>query len=707
MRAYRRQRQLPRRAPFFPVAHARWVPTLTPPGAPGVEIEPRRTTRNIFVLTIQVKDQAGDPLTFYCSTKAMITADDDTLPQTTFRELVNDAGTVKRVVSSGRTAGFVAPVWGGIELCNTSGEFDDWLEYVCDGGKVTCQYGPYGGTYPEEFRTVYIAYIDGAPRVDYRTMRLELRGRERLFDKQVVTETFVPPVPLMHNGVDLGGTGVAGSRRKFLVIGTPGYIEPILIDPVDNLWFLGATPLFDGVVRLFDGGVELLYGGFVGGTYPGRFGYYQTYGPVWAQIGSTIRFACRQHTTGGYSSPTESLRRWNIIDLVRRAGATDIDAGMLPTGSEVFDAGNRVIENQTYKEVLSDIAAFEVAAVGFDRLDRFFARRIEPAWINSATYTFTDGQNSRAWKIAPISGLEKRVWQVQVKSGETHKAALAGVVDDDIRDAMSRDPWMVNFQATAQSVYDLDPSAERNVVEIIGNEFTSRTVMEEWALRYLQVHGSHTLGVSIEVPLNIHTMALDLLDTVSIVSDRFGCVAGRNAVIWSIDMLLKQRTIRFGLWSHRSDSPDAGDIEIAAVDDTVGAGGNGSGSGATGTAEATLQNESFVIACSDETTALTTGTGKRSFFVPYDFRLTEVQAELATPQTSGSIFTVDVNESGVSLLSTKLTIDNGESTSITAVTPAVVSDTLLAKGSKVTIDIDQRGDGTAKGLLVTLIGYQA
>jgi len=61
----------------------------------------------------------------------------------------------------------------------------------------------------------------------------------------------------------------------------------------------------------------------------------------------------------------------------------------------------------------------------------------------------------------------------------------------------------------------------------------------------------------------------------------------------------------------------------------------------------------------------------------------------------------------VSILSTKLTIDNGESTSITAATPAVVSDTLIAKGSKVTVDIDQIGDGTAKGLLVTLIGYQA
>ena len=87
--------------------------------------------------------------------------------------------------------------------------------------------------------------------------------------------------------------------------------------------------------------------------------------------------------------------------------------------------------------------------------------------------------------------------------------------------------------------------------------------------------------------------------------------------------------------------------------------------------------------------------------------LVEVQAALTTPQASGAIFTVDINEAGASVLSTKLTIDNTEATSITSTTPAVISDPLLAKGAKVTVDIDQVGNGTAKGLSVTLIGYQA
>lgn len=110
------------------------------------------------------------------------------------------------------------------------------------------------------------------------------------------------------------------------------------------------------------------------------------------------------------------------------------------------------------------------------------------------------------------------------------------------------------------------------------------------------------------------------------------------------------------------------------------------------------------LAVSDETTAITTGTSKITFRMPYAMTLTAVRASLSTSQTSGSIFTVDINESGGTILSTKLTIDNTEKTSTTAATPPVISDTALADDAEITIDVDQVGDGTAKGLKVTLIG---
>ncbi|MCY1529184.1 hypothetical protein D9M68_643170 [compost metagenome] len=114
----------------------------------------------------------------------------------------------------------------------------------------------------------------------------------------------------------------------------------------------------------------------------------------------------------------------------------------------------------------------------------------------------------------------------------------------------------------------------------------------------------------------------------------------------------------------------------------------------------------IIIACSDESTALVPGAAKVTFRMPYEFTLTAVRASLTVAQTSGNILTIDINESGSSILSTKLTIDNTEKTSTTAAEAAVISDSSLADDAEITIDIDQVGDGSAKGLKVTLIGYQ-
>jgi len=113
--------------------------------------------------------------------------------------------------------------------------------------------------------------------------------------------------------------------------------------------------------------------------------------------------------------------------------------------------------------------------------------------------------------------------------------------------------------------------------------------------------------------------------------------------------------------------------------------------------------QSFVIACSDETTLLTTGT-KVTFRMPYQFIVTEVRASLTTVAT-GSTVIIDINEAGTTILSTKITIDANESTSTTASTPPVISDSALADDAQMTIDIDQIGSSNAgKGLKVYIIG---
>jgi len=110
------------------------------------------------------------------------------------------------------------------------------------------------------------------------------------------------------------------------------------------------------------------------------------------------------------------------------------------------------------------------------------------------------------------------------------------------------------------------------------------------------------------------------------------------------------------------------------------------------------------MACSDETTDLAVATSVYTFRMPFAMTLTGVKASVNTAPT-GSTITVDINESAVSVLSTKLTIDATEKTSTTATTPAVISDSNLADDSEITIDIDQVGSTiTGAGLKLTLYG---
>jgi len=117
-------------------------------------------------------------------------------------------------------------------------------------------------------------------------------------------------------------------------------------------------------------------------------------------------------------------------------------------------------------------------------------------------------------------------------------------------------------------------------------------------------------------------------------------------------------------------------------------------------------NKAFMAAASDEVTALTTGTAKVTFRMPYALTLTGVRASLTTAQSSGTVVTINVKENGTTIFSTNLTIDNTETTSTTAATPVVISDAAISDDSVITVDIvSVDGATAAAGLKVTLIGY--
>lgn len=116
------------------------------------------------------------------------------------------------------------------------------------------------------------------------------------------------------------------------------------------------------------------------------------------------------------------------------------------------------------------------------------------------------------------------------------------------------------------------------------------------------------------------------------------------------------------------------------------------------------RTDAIGLAVSDETTALTTGTARLTFRMPYALTLTDVRISVTTAPV-GSTIIVDVNRNGTSIFSTRVSIDASERTSVTAATAHVLSTTALSSDDEITVDIDQVGSSTAgAGLKLWLIG---
>jgi microcystin-dependent protein len=87
--------------------------------------------------------------------------------------------------------------------------------------------------------------------------------------------------------------------------------------------------------------------------------------------------------------------------------------------------------------------------------------------------------------------------------------------------------------------------------------------------------------------------------------------------------------------------------------------------------------------------------------VPWAATLTAVKANRNGTNTNGAV-TIDVNEGGASVLSTEITIDQNEDTSLTAATPAVIGDSAIANDALLTFDIDSANTSDEGPLTVTL-----
>ena len=119
---------------------------------------------------------------------------------------------------------------------------------------------------------------------------------------------------------------------------------------------------------------------------------------------------------------------------------------------------------------------------------------------------------------------------------------------------------------------------------------------------------------------------------------------------------------------------------------------------------AQLGEQVVIIPVSDETTPLVAGTNKLTLPWPQAYTLTAVGG-FATTAPTGQGIIADINLAGVSILSTRITIDAGQQFSVNSATQPVLSTTALPENAVLSFDIDQVGSIIAgSGLKILLYG---
>lgn len=561
------------------------------------------TPHKAFVVAIEpVVDAAGTTETHLFCAAPWTTSPTDVPANTPVRPYLQNAGTFKQELFSGaRVTGAIRPAFGNVTLANpaptigSTGPFDAWLGYGLSGAKVTVRWGVIGDAYPSQWETVYVAYVASAI-VDTSSVTLRLRDRLYLMDAPVVTEGFSGS-----GGLEGGGSV---PKPKQFVGGSAGFISPILVDPIKQVYYVQSTG--DGGLRgswagdtsdislwdVFENGVEitraatdyassadLLAVAPASGEVKFWWGSDSAWmtgwknGPVYFRLGTPPVGELRCYANG-YPNDDDHARwgsglgTFTLASLALRAG---VDRDSI-TSSNVSVQMAMVDDDTSFLDVMAGACLAYESWFGFTRLDTFRDGYLcdpeddgiwygidwagagmgsAPAAQPTASVHTITPENGKDLRREPVNGMEAPVWKVTVKARKTWPCPVNSGASDTMRDYLTRDPWWATFQGVSDTCLVANPGAVAATVEIpyadFPNVFSRRLFLE----RYFVLFGGRRDLFTVTVPLGTDTLAINLHDVVTLDWPRLGLGGGVKCRVVSIfiDCSAAVPSMRLGLWA--------------------------------------------------------------------------------------------------------------------------------------------------------------
>jgi hypothetical protein len=569
-----------------------------------------------FVLSITPTVSAdGSTLDFLFSGDSWATSPTDTPPNKSVMGLLKNPGTLRRELFAGqRVTGAIRPSFGNVVLANPApvagepGLLDDWIDYGMAGADVVLYWGEVGAAFPAGYTVVYRAFCHSF-WADADVITIRLRDALQLLEQPVVSEGFA-------GTGGLEGTGAVAKRKQF-VSGDPGFIEPILVDAIKQIYFVQTTAtagLESAYLRqpdvdpnafdVYDNGVKITRAetayasstdllasapsaGYVKYWYgPDNQSFGQGGdGPVYFRLGSPPAGDLRVFAMG-YPTDADAQRLgavWGTLTAAHvalRAGVSSAnvsrDSSPLPVIAALVD------DDRTYLDLLSDQALAVQGWFGFDRLgvfrSGFLQDPVEAEPTPASVYEFTESSIG-GLRREPVAGMEAPVWSVAVTAGDTWPSQIAGGASSTLRDYLSRKVW-ASASGRSSATKVRDPGAEHQTVKIRGRFMQNSFGITRWMERYFQLYGGVRHFYSFSAPMSADLLAIDLHDVVTLTHSRFGLSAGKNyrVVSITIDCAAAVPTMKFVVWGGEPGvydgvqvtTPGAAFVDPLAASSTIG-----------------------------------------------------------------------------------------------------------------------------------------
>ena len=588
----------------------------------------------------------GSTSTFLFGTHAWATAPTDTPASTSVRPFLQQPGTLRTTLfSRDAFGGAILPDYGVVKLADpapsTTGanELSAWAGYGLSGSRVVLRWGELGDAYPAAFETVWIAYAR-KHQAGIGSMTIWLRDGMQDLEQPIITEGFA-----LTGGLE--GTAAVPKRKQF-VSGEPGFIVPILVDRVRQIYYVASTATggahdlwtlgISGTVApydVFDNGVEISRAlpnytseadilattpsaGTVRFYYGPTSAYFPTWknGPVYFRLGSPPAGDVRCYAVG-YPTDADHARRGVALGsffaghLALRAGVSIERIDETAFATEIAIGSQWADDRESYADVLSDSARAFHGWFGFTRGDLFrsgylldpeddgYYYGVDPSLFGSppasdpstSLYTFTEAQLGDLSR-EPVAGLEVPMWSAAVRAGRTAPSQMATGATSEMRDYLTREVWAA-FSGISASTKLAEPGSEHLDIDFRGRHFVDSFASRLWLERFFVLFGGRHWFYTFTVPMSSELLALELHDVVTLQTRFFGLSSGRKHRIVGmlIDCNSKPPKITFTVWGGDKGS-------------YTGTGGGGTGGGGGGGGEPIPDPATRVASLGDFTGAM-------------------------------------------------------------------------------------------------------